>query len=98
MKTDKNIDKICSTYIVSDSDKMKIPKDALDRITKNQLAQNIANFIVENLDGLPIKYEIKHDYIINPSAEKHTIKMNLISDDELRRLKEIEYMYNDLRR
>lgn len=96
MKTNKHIERVYSTHVVSGSDKMKIPKDVLDKIVKNQLAQGIANLIVDGLDNLPISYTIEYDDITNSPAERHAIKMNLISDDELKRLKKVECMYNSL--
>ena len=73
---------------VSDVEK-KMNIDFQDML-KSKIAKSLANFIVENLDNMPIKYEIKET---NWYSEIHSIKLFLISKSELERLSIIEEKY-----
>lgn len=73
-------------------EKERMPKGDLERITKNQLSRGISDFIVKELDKLPATIQERH--IFETDSIEIRISLNLISDEEYRRLKEIEREYN----
>lgn len=94
MNIKKDIEQICSEYVVDMCDIVKISKEDLDYMIKRNLAKELSEFIFNNIEILPINYTVKND---DKKAEYiYKVKMNVISDKELKRLRKIEHMYNDL--
>ena len=81
--------KIVYSYAnISLRDIANIPKARLQEITNNQLARDLAQYIVEHIDELPVTYRKKLD--VDLDSEEHRICINIISDKELKRLRDIE--------
>lgn len=68
----------------------RIPNEKLEEITRRELTHILANFILENLDELPVMREEREDP--ERGGRETRIRVNLISDKEYKRLKEIERM------
>lgn len=73
---------------------VNIPKEHQKDIIKRDLGREIGNYIVNNTDKIP-NYT-RTETIKTDGSEEHIIRINIISDEEYRRLKEIEHMYNSL--
>ena len=85
---DKNIEKISSSMFISMHDMITIPKFKLKEIVNGQLAQGLAYYITNHMDELPAYHTVDTDP--NTGQEEHRVRINIISDSELKRLKDIE--------
>lgn len=82
----KNIERIGAMYILSKSEPAltKLTKEQLEQSVKTKLAEGLANEIISNIENLPVEYRQ-----INAENETtYMLKINLISNEELQRLKE----------
>lgn len=93
-----NVERIGAMVIMPLIDIVRIPRERLTEIINEQLARELSHFIINNMELLPISYRKNID--ANTGNQEHTIKINLISNEELKRLRKIEseYMtYNNLK-
>lgn len=67
-------------------------RDHLNKVVLGSIVRDMVETILENKDILPV-YVKRETRPIN-GGEIHSIRMNLISDDELNRLKMIEQEYH----
>lgn len=84
----RDIERLSFTYDVRQNMQKILPKEQLEEIIKHELMRQIAKFINNNLDDLPIeKTVIKREGgpSIEPT-EEHRISFYIISKEELRRL------------
>ena len=89
----KGVVVVSARDLIENHMKETIPKERLLSIVKEKLVYHLSKEILENLESLPIEYLISED--VCADAETHMIRVNLISNKELRRIREIEKMYND---
>src|SRR5690606_12509069 len=85
---------IYSEFSMSGYEMEAISDEVLDKIIKNRLIGELYDFIINNLDELPIEY-MKKNKIVEDTVT-HRAEMIIIDKGELNRLKEIECQYNDL--
>lgn len=82
----KNIERIGAMYMLSKNEPAltKLTKEQLEQLVKTKLAEGLANEIIKNIENLPVEYRQ-----INAENETtYMLKINLISSEELQRLKE----------
>jgi hypothetical protein len=93
------IEKIFAIIKITPEDISSIPKNELESIIKHKLARILSEYIVEHMEELPVVLE-KAPQISTffDHGEIHEIRVNLISDEELKRLKNIEYEYSKIMR
>jgi hypothetical protein len=87
----QDIVQVNSAFRVNGYDKMRIPADVLKNRINNELSHNIADYILENMDKMPAEIETKQ--FIEQDSEEYILRLNIISDAEIKRLKQIEYLY-----
>lgn len=90
----EKISYIYSEFSMSGYEMEMISDEILDRIIKNRLIGELYDFIINNVDELPIEYTTNHKTV--EDAVNHRAEMIIIDKEELNRLKEIEWKYNDL--
>ena len=81
---------IYSRYEVSFVEDIRAKKH-LEEIVNNGLARHLSNFIVKNIDSLPV--EKTQETIPVISSTEHRIKINVISNEEIKRLSKIEHRH-----
>ena len=86
--------KIYSEYIVDPQMKRDISGVELEEVIFDSLAHGLAHELVKHIEEIDYKTEIITRGLYLGPAEKHQIKINIISDEELKRLKAIELKYN----
>lgn len=84
----KELEQISSRMVISMLDMINIPKEKLQEIINRQLVRGLTDVIINEMEILPVTY-IKETEI-NTGGEVHKIRINIISDYELRRLHNIE--------
>jgi hypothetical protein len=89
----QDIIQIYSSFDIPLIDRTRIPKEAKERIVKNNLARELSEYIIENTDKVPVYFTER--IIPETGAEEHRLRINIISDDELRRLRDIEREFNN---
>lgn len=85
----KDFETLWAERSISLMELIRIPEEVLKRIVKHDLASKIAELIVERKDELPVKFT---EGPLN-DGKVIRLRVNLISDDEYRRLKNIESRY-----
>lgn len=87
-------DKVFAMIAVSEGDiaSMSGPKETINRALIGRLADTIN----QNQDALPIKKKSSTDVGKHGINYSFRLEINLISDEELKRLQEIEEAYNSL--
>jgi hypothetical protein len=88
----QEIMQVCSAFRISGHEKLKVPADVLENKIYNELAHTIAHYIVENINKVPATIEVRP--FIEQDWEEYILRANLISNEELRRLKNIEHEYS----
>jgi hypothetical protein len=88
---------VTAKVTVSHLMRTKLTSEDIAIRTKRTLAGEIAKQLIEHLDELPIVYivsEIVQPYRdrYNPDEEEHTMRLNIIGDAELKRLREYEHI------
>lgn len=74
--------------IVNGHELYVIPEEDLRELVTHELITKLAKYIIDNMDELPIEY--KKETVNDPfHYEKHSISVNIISDDELSRLRQL---------
>jgi len=81
----KETKKIISEVRISMDDIRRMPAERKKDIIYNQLARGIADVIMKEMGSLPVTYKYKTD--TDTGDEIHRLKINIISDKELERLK-----------
>jgi len=84
----KEIEKITSEMALSMSEILSIPQEKHAEIINRQLSHGIAETIINNIQDLPVKYTHRTDEMTG--EEIYRLRFNIISDDELKRLRLIE--------
>ena len=84
----KELEQIQSRMFISIRDIVSIPKDKLQDVINNQLVRGLSEVIINEMETLPVTYIKETD--LNTGGEVHKIKINIISDEELKRLHSIE--------
>lgn len=84
----KNFETLYAARTTTLSEIIRIPNEKLKEITECDLINFLANFMLENLDKLPAIIEKRE--IQETGSVENILRINLISDDEYRRLIEIE--------
>ena len=69
---------IQSNFTLEDEQLRGFPEKEIEDIVKKNLAYTIANFILDNFDNLPAKFEVEHDNIVRG----RTYKLSFILVDE----------------
>lgn len=59
----------------------------LKKLVKGELARQLAEYILKNMDDLPVEYE---EYPVMNDRHECVIKVNLISDEALREYKKLK--------
>jgi hypothetical protein len=90
----KDFEQVFAVTTVDQQTMLRISKYELQKKTKRELAHWIANFIIEHMSELPATYKVEKENTHFQGAEEHTLHLNLISDEEIKRLRHIEHMYN----
>lgn len=88
-----DIKQVCAGTIINDYEISRIPKEKFNEIIRYRLAHEIAQFIIKNMDELPSNYKKESDHNSNFYSERHTVRFNIISDEEILRLQQIEREY-----
>lgn len=96
MSSRQEIASVYSSATINEYDIKNVPRDKLVNYTKRDLAYGLADTILKNHKTLPIQHKIEIENTTYLPDRTHIIKINLISDEELKRLKEIERRYDDL--
>ena len=89
----KEIEKIMSETTLTMHELFSIPKERHNEIVNRNLSHGIAETIINNIQDLPVEYMHRTDEITG--NEIYRLKVNIISDDELKRLRLIEKAYID---
>ena len=84
----KELEQISSRMFISMQDILHMPKEELQEIVNRQLVRGLAEVIIDEMETLPVTY-IKETEV-NTGGEVHKIRINIISDEELKRLHSIE--------
>lgn len=87
----KDYSQLFAQFILSMSDQLNMPDERKKEIIRNQLSRELAQYINNNMGELPINYNKVIDR--STGSESYTIRINLISDEELRRLRDIESQF-----
>lgn len=96
MKNKQEIARIFSSCTVSQRDIINMQSDQLEAYRRRELAYRLSEFILKNYETLPIEHKVEFDNIAHSPDQTHTIRVNIISDKELSRLKRIECAYYEL--
>jgi len=91
----KELEQINSRMFISINDLNTISKDTLQDIVSRQLARGLADVIVNEMEILPVTYIKERDP--NTGGENHRIRINIISDGELKRLQKALEENEDLK-
>jgi F0F1-type ATP synthase delta subunit len=91
----EDLSKIYSSTTIKGLEKYKVPEEVIERRIKSDLANGLAHFIVDNMEKIPS--ETRRSYNHKNDEEEIIMEINIISDEELRRLRQIEIDYNQLR-
>lgn len=87
---------VISMYATTKIDKYmcRLPPEEIEKMVKSQLTYNLSKEIMEALERgrVPYKVTLEVDPLLG-AWDNHTIRINLISDKELDRLRNIENMY-----
>ena len=82
------VEKLSFTYCVKQETKLYLPNKFVKDMVESELACKIANFILENIDDLPIEYEFRTQS--DTRVDEHRLSFYIISEKELERLEDIE--------
>jgi hypothetical protein len=93
----KDIVQLFATTVLSDMEIECIPNDDLKDIVNHQLTRTLADTIMDNIKDSPVEYKVEplitqYEY----PKRRYMIRINIISDAELSRLKRIEAAYKKL--
>jgi len=89
----KDIEQITSEMALSMMDLIRIPQERQNEIITRELSLGIAETIIDNFETLPSEYTYRTEEI---TGEKiYRLKFNVISTNELDRLRLIEKQYID---
>jgi hypothetical protein len=88
----KEFEKLCAFKEISLKDKVNIPADKLNELVKWDLAQTLADMIVNKFEYLPVELTKITD--TETGSERTFIRLNVISTDEYARLKGIEKLWD----
>ena len=91
----KDLITVYSTTTINEYEKLKAKEEDIQNRVNHVLAYNLAIYILENQDKIPMEIMKKFDYQTN--NEEIRMEMNIISNDEIQRLKMIEEDYNRIR-
>lgn len=92
----KNLETVSYRVNLDEFEIMGIPEDQIKHHVNNIFANGIGSLIMEKIDDLPIHYASSKNITPSGIQNEYEVHFNIISRDELMRLKEIEYKYNDL--
>ena len=87
----KEIEKITSEMTLSMNEIFKIPQIRHEEIITRELSHLAAETIINNFKNLPVEYKHRTDKITG--GEIYRLEFNIISNDELKRLRLIEKKY-----
>lgn len=90
----EKISHIYSEFSMCGYEMEMISDETLDKIIKNRLIGELYNSIINNTDELPIEYTTNYEMV--KDVMNHRAEMIIIDKEELNRLKEIEWKYNNL--
>lgn len=90
----KEIEQIFAIVSINELAKTNIPEEILENKIKKDLVYEISKQIIVHWDELPINYTKRCEESPNIFMEEHRIQLNIISNEELRRLRKIEQDYN----
>jgi len=92
----KELERIQSRTVISMQDLDNMPKDRMQEIVNNQLVRGLTEVMINEMETLPVTYIRETDR--NTGGEIHRIRINIISDAELKRLHHIEAELFQLKR
>lgn len=92
----KDLETVSYRVSLDEFEIMNIPEDKIQYHVNNIFANGVGNLIMEKIDELPIYYVSSKNVTPSGMQNEYEIHFNIISKDELMRLKEVEYKYNDL--
>lgn len=93
MSNRQEIASVYSSCTINQRDMATVPTHELETYKRRELAYKLIDHILKNYESLPIEHKIDIEHL---PEQTHSIKINLISNEELKRLKEIERRYDDL--
>lgn len=92
------VTQVFATTSISFFDMMEMPKDKLTYTTRENLIRGLSSHIIEHIEDLPVAYSRECEFnTYSNGVERITIRVNLISDEELTRLRSIENELNILK-
>jgi len=89
-----DIEILTSNMFISIDELIDIPAAKLKEIINKELSFKIADVLMKEIDNLPVVYSKETDS--NSGGEVHRLRLNIISNEELKRLRTIERDYNDM--
>ena len=87
----RNVETVFSTTVVSSYEMSGIPREQIDGHVNEHLSHCLAEHIMKNIKELPVNYKMEIDPRMGD--EIHTLKVNIISTEELLRLRDVENSY-----
>ena len=87
----KEIEKITAEMKLGMNEIFRIPQERHKEIITRELSQAVAETIINNIQDLPVEYMHRTDEMTG--GEIYRLKFNIISNNELKRLRLIEKEY-----
>jgi hypothetical protein len=95
VKMKQEVIQIFTSIGISREEMIRVPEEVIGRKINNELARGIAHYIMDNTEKIPMTIEKRQ--LIERDGEEHILRLNIISDEELRRLRQIERDMEQLR-
>jgi hypothetical protein len=89
----QNIEQLRFTITIDRGHTYKESEEDIQDMIKRRLAEEVATYIVDHFDELPLKHSILRNSGRGNDFEIHSLNLNLIGEDELTNLRSIKTDY-----